>query len=233
MDPYTPFCGTPPLPTELLTRWTFDPWLIGGLLTAFSIGIVVADNRRRFSAALALVAVLFISPLCAASMALFSARVAQHILLTLAAAPLLAAALPALRLPSLPLAVVFAVLFWFWHAPAPYQATLESDLMYWTMHLSLLGAAVALFSAIFAAPERAILGAALTGAQLTIFATVLTLSPQVWHPWHQLTTVPYGLSALADQQLAGALMWVAGGALFLAVVGWAAAAFLRRAQADG
>lgn len=218
MDPYTPFCGTPPIPTELLMRWTFDPVLLAGLLIALCSGMLWATDQRRFAMAWALVAFLFISPLCAASMALFSARVGQHILLAFVAAPLLAAALPRLALPSMGAAMVFAVLFWFWHVPTPYQATLESDLIYWVMHLSLFGAATVLFASLRAAPEKAVLAAAFTGAQLTLFAVLLTLSASVWHDWHSLTTVPYGLSALNDQQLAGALMWVAGGALFMATL---------------
>ncbi|MFP7673953.1 cytochrome c oxidase assembly protein [Marivita sp. S0852] len=227
MDDYTPFCGTPPLPTELLTRWTFDPLLIVGLLLAWGVGIRFAANTSRFSGAWALVAILFVSPLCAASMALFSARVAQHILLTLVAAPLLASALPKLRLPPMLLALVFAALFWFWHVPIPYQATLESDLTYWAMHLSLFGAATLLFGAFRATPEKSVMAAAFTGAQLTLFAVTLTLAPTPWHDWHLLTTIPYGITPLGDQQFAGALMWVAGGLLFLAVLGKLAFQFLR------
>ena len=230
MDPYAPFCGLPPLPAELWGRWTLDPWLIGGLLAFLSLGLAFAENQRRFAGAWALVAVLFISPLCAASMALFSARVGQHILLTLVAAPLIAFALPRLRLPPLPTAITFAALFWFWHAPGPYQATLESDLTYWTMHLSLVGTGVALIAALRAAPERTVLAAALTRAQLTVLAMLLPLAPAPWHAWHMATTLPYGLTALADQQLAGALMWVAGGALFLTLMGCLASGFLRRAE---
>lgn len=231
MDPYTPFCGTPPVPGELLTRWTLDPALIAGLALFLAAGLAVAPQPRRFAAAWALVAVLFVSPLCAASMALFSARVGQHILLSLVAAPLLASALPALRIPAMVPAVVFAALFWVWHAPAPYAATLAGDLAYWAMHVSLFGAAVALFAALRTAPERGIPAAAFTAAQLTAYAALLTLSPEPWHRWHELTTVPYGLTALSDQQLAGGLMWVAGGALFMALVGVFAVSFLGRSEA--
>jgi len=227
MDPYTPFCGTPPLPADLLTRWTFDPVLLAGLAMALVAGLMLSTDRRRFALAWGLIAVLFVSPLCAASMALFSARVAQHVLLTLLAAPVLAAALPALRVPALGPALVFAVLFWGWHAPVPYQMTLQGDGAYWAMHLSLIAAATALFSSLRAAPQHGIVAALVTAAQLTFYAVLITLAPEPWHSWHTLTTIPYGITALADQQLAGAIMWVAGGGLFLALIGVLAARFLR------
>lgn len=230
MDPYIPFCGIPPLPSDLWTRWTFEPALIAGLLVAAALGYRFAADRLRFGVAWGLVALLFISPLCAASMALFSARVGQHILLTLVAAPVLAAALPRLNVPAMPFAIVFALLFWAWHAPAPYEATLESDLTYWAMHLSLFTTATALFVALRAAPERAVLAAAFTGAHLTLYAMIVTLAPAPWHDWHVHTTAPFGLSALSDQQLAGALMWVSGGLLFLTVISRLAFSFLEKSD---
>jgi putative membrane protein len=232
MEDYVPFCGAPPLPADLWLRWTLDPWLLSVLALAALAGFRFAADRQRFAYAWALVAVLFVSPLCAASMALFSARVGQHILLTLIAAPVLAAALPRMRLPALPLAVVFAALFWGWHAPVPYAATLASDAGYWAMHLSLFASATLLFAAMRARVHRALGAAALTGTQLTIYATLLTLSDAPWHAWHLATTEPYGLTALGDQQLAGAMMWVAGGALFLTFVGTQAARFLREADPE-
>lgn len=233
MEPYIPFCGAPPLPGELWSRWTFDPFLLGGLALALALGLAAAEDRRRLLLGWSIAAALFVSPLCAASMALFSARVAQHILLTLVAAPILAAALPRLRLPALPLALLFAGLFWFWHAPAPYAATLRSDAVYWSMHLSLFGAALLLFSALFAALERGLLALLFTAFQMTLYAVMIVVSPQVWHDWHLATTAPYGLSALADQQLAGALMWVAGGGLMLTIVAVMASRFLREEEAAG
>lgn len=227
MDGYIPFCGAPPLPSELWGRWTLEPGLLAGLAVVWLLGFGLAENRKRFAASWTLVTLLFISPLCAASIALFSARVGQHILLTLVAAPLLAASLPALRLPALPFAALFAALFWVWHAPGPYMATLQGDLAYWAMHISLFAAATALFASMRAQPEYALPAAVLTGAQLTLYATLVTLAPQAWHDWHIATTPAYGLGALGDQQLAGALMWVAGGALFMTSVAMLALRFLR------
>ena len=232
MDTYIPFCGAPPLPQDLWARWTLEPTLLIGLVLVGAIGWALAESRPRFALSWGLVAILFVSPLCAASIALFSARVGQHILLTLVAAPLLAASLPRLKLPALPLAAAFAVLFWVWHAPGPYAQTLASDLGYWSMHLSLFASATLLFAAMRAAPERALPAAALTGAQLTLYATLLTLAPSAWHDWHLATTLPYGLTALGDQQLAGALMWVAGGALFLTSVATLTLRFFRDTNPD-
>ncbi|MGR3511986.1 MAG: cytochrome c oxidase assembly protein [Paracoccaceae bacterium] len=227
MDDYIPFCGLPPLPTELWSRWTLDPGLLLGLALLLFAGLARATHRPRFLAAWALVAVLFVSPICAASMALFSARVGQHILLVLVAAPLMASALPRFNCATMPLALIFAGFFWLWHAPGPYEATLQSDLVYWTMHITLFTSAVLLFSSLFKARERALPATAVTALQMTLYAVLLVFSPRVWHDWHLEVTEAYGLSALADQQLAGALMWVAGGAILLTIIAAMTYQFLR------
>lgn len=240
MDDYTPFCGTPPLPGELLTRWTFDPVLIVGLGVALVLAWAATrqatqGERRQVLAGWALAAVLFVSPLCAASMALFSARVAQHLLLTLVAAPLLAPILRGRTPPPALAALAFAGLFWVWHLPGPYGATLRSDGIYWAMHLSLLGSAVVLWAAFRShaarAPFATALAAAGTAAQMTLLSVLLVTSDRLWHPWHELTTVPYGMSAMGDQTLAGGLMWVAGGLIFVALVARIAFRFVQPAQA--
>jgi putative membrane protein len=233
---YIPFCGTPPGPDGIWLRWTLDPLLLGGL--ALALGGLIASGRadRRSVCGWTLTALLFVSPLCAASMALFSARVAQHVLLVLLAAPLLAAAWPRTLTPPPALAAtVFAALFWLWHLPAPYAATLTSDLTYWAMHLSLLGSATILWAALHAATPRhpivALLTLAVTAAQMTLLAVLLIVAPRVWHPFHTLPAMEWGIDALADQHLAGAIMWIGGGALVTLAVWGMARAFL--SQDDG
>jgi putative membrane protein len=219
---YIPFCGLPPAPAELWSRWLFDPLLMG-LLALFAAALALrARDRRTAALAWGLTALLFISPLCAASMALFSARVAQHLALTLVVAPLLARAAPLPGRSVLPPVLLFALLFWLWHSPLPYGATYQSDLAYWAMHLSLLGTAWWLWSRLAELlgrrPDAVALGLALTAGQMTILSALLIFAREPWHAWHLTTTLPYGFSPLADQQLAGALMWVGGGALMLAAV---------------
>jgi putative membrane protein len=236
-DTYIPYCGMPPAPEDWLTRWTLEPELLIGLFLAAALILWRSDgvSRQRGLAGWALVAVLFVSPLCALSMALFSARVGQHLLLTLVAAPLLARMWLHHVPPAKVAALVFAVLFWVWHSPQPYAWTLSSDLAYWSMHLSLLGSAIALWAAlrhsIAVRPFESVIVLAATAAQMTMLAVLLIFSPYAWHDWHETAALFWGLSGIADQALAGALMWVAGGLLMLAAVLLLTRRFFRREAA--
>ncbi len=213
-----PYCGVAPLPAELWLTWNLDPWVIGGLLALLAGGWALRgrpDGAQRFRmlllAVLAL-ALAFVSPLCALSSALFSARVAHHLLLISAAAPLLALAFPARRASRLlPLAVLaHVVALWFWHAPGPYAAALASDALYWTMELTLLGSAVLAWRGLLQ-PELPALRAAVGHLSLIglmgLLGALITFAPLPLYAPHLLVTEPFGLSALEDQQLAGLLMW--------------------------
>jgi cytochrome c oxidase assembly factor CtaG len=50
----------------------------------------------------------------------------------------------------------------------------------------------------------------------TLLGALLTLSPTVWYARYGDAAVPGGLSALEDQQLAGLIMWVPAGLVYLA-----------------
>jgi putative membrane protein len=39
-------------------------------------------------------------------------------------------------------AALIAALLWFWHSPAPYDATFSSAFVYWSMHISLFASAM-------------------------------------------------------------------------------------------
>src|SRR5271157_1959773 len=105
-------------------RWNTDPLLLAALVC---LALVVAGGRsanaRAGWGAIALMLLVFVSPLCALASALFSARVLHHVLLIAAVAPLLALAFPLRQLGSPPLAALVAanaLILWLWHAPAPY-----------------------------------------------------------------------------------------------------------------
>ena len=139
------YCGPAALPENLWTRWNGDPLLIAALVVlAIPIARGRAANVRAGWGVIALLALIFVSPLCALSSALFSARVFHHVLLIAAVAPLFALAFPMPRLLSPPLAVLVgahAAILWFWHAPGPYAWGLASVPAYWLMQTSILASA--------------------------------------------------------------------------------------------
>ena len=170
----------------------------------------------------------------------FSAHMIQHLLLVLVAAPLIALARPLLPLlwalppdarrrvgpavaagrrvagaPAWPLValVLHAGAMWAWHAPALYDAALASPAVHVVEHATMLGTALLFWSTVVASGAHGRLGHAT--AVLVVFATalqsgglgaLLTLAPQPL----------YVHADVADQQLAGLLMWVPGGLLYAA-----------------
>ena len=93
--------GQPPQPHDVWTAWNLDPLMLGGLILAIwmyqrgrSPSSVAVWRVRCFFAAIAVLAVAFVSPLDALSSALASAHMVQHVLLVLVVAPLIALSAP-------------------------------------------------------------------------------------------------------------------------------------------
>jgi putative membrane protein len=238
----------------LWARWNFDHHLIGGLvaiLALYLIGLIrfagpgpnIPNWRRAaFVAGWAITTAALVSPLCALSVSLFSARVGQHMILSLVAAPLVMLGRPGLALARLwpeagralsssrPLrvlrstagsATVFALALWFWHAPGPYDATFASSGVYWLMHLTVFGAALAVWNVLLDARVAGTVPALTVGAvstlQMTFLGAIITLTPHLLYAPHVLTPYAWGLTQASDQQLGGLIMWVPGCTIFLAV----------------
>lgn len=166
----------------------------------------------------------------------------QHMLLMVVIAPLLVLARPLPqwravlgarvdavwrtlhRLSRRPMAcaLLHAGAIWFWHAPRPYVLALESTgwhvvehacflftgwLFWWSVlrpgRFAALSAAGAL---LFTAMHTGLLGALLVFARVPLYSNAA--------------------SALADQQMAGLVMWVPGGLVYLLAAVWAASRWL-------
>lgn len=222
---WSPYCGVAPVPGELLSRWNLDPVLLA-FFTATAGWWLVAGRKQRgrqkeLAAAFTLAFILFISPFCALTSALFSARVAHHVALTAVLAPILAFAIPKERLPKVGSIAAWtgvqALIFWLWHWPGFYATALSSHLVYWLMQLSLLGASLPFWIAARNAPPPAAVGALLvTMVQMGLLGALITFAPSPIYEPHAMTTGPWGLSALQDQQLAGLIMWVPAAGFYLA-----------------
>jgi len=227
MDPIpTPYCGPAPLPDDWLTRWTIDPLLWAALMVGGLLLLRSARHPGRAGLALTCLAILFVSPLCALSSALFSVRVAHHLLLTALAAPLLTHAIPRLSLPGGAglWAAIHVSSFWLWHAPQPYAAALSSDIVYWAMQASLLLSALGVWVALRRAPAPLAIGILLAMmVAMGLLGALITLAGAPLYAPHWLTTQPWGLTPLEDQQLAGLLMWAPGALFYLCAAlrtGW-------------
>ena len=221
------YCGPPPLPDEIWTRWNPDPVLIAALL-------MLAAVLRRDRAGLlgvAVLAVAFVSPLCALSSALFSGRVAHHVLLVAVARPLLARAVLSDRAGpiALPFAVATATL-WFWHVPAAYDLALSHKGVYWAMQITLIASAVWFWRGVLARrrdPVEALIYVVAGFAQMGMLGALLTFTPEQLYAAHAFAPMEWGLTPLADQQFGGLLMWVPAGlpyavaAVLVARRGWA------------
>ncbi len=69
-----------------------------------------------------------------------------------------------------------------------------------------------------------------TAVHTSLLGVLLTFSPTLWYPAYRGSASAWGLTPLEDQQLAGLIMWIPGGASYL-VAGLALiAAWMRESE---
>jgi cytochrome c oxidase assembly factor CtaG len=119
-------------------------------------------------------------------------------------------------------ALLHAAAIWFWHAPGPYVAALASPLWHVVEHACFLFSGWLFWWSVLRPGRTGALPAA--GALLfTVMHTGLLGALLAFSRAPLYSDAP---SALADQQLAGLVMWVPGGLVYLLVAVWAAARWL-------
>lgn len=209
------------MPADWLARWNFDPVLLAAIAIAWTAGFIAfPQTRQRQAWLVGIVLALFVSPLCALGSALFAARVGHHLLLSLLVAPLLVAAwgprLTAVRV-SLPiLTALQAAAFWAWHVPQAYEAAMRSDAVFWIMQVSITLTAALWWSALRRASALAAAGSLLASmVQMGLLGALIVFAGRPLYAPHWASAPAWGLAPVEDQQIAGLLMWVAGGAVYL------------------
>ncbi|RRH72771.1 cytochrome c oxidase assembly protein [Falsigemmobacter faecalis] len=230
----SPYCGPAPGPEALMSSWNTDPVLLLALGVMLVAGVPRAGNRSVFLLAWGFLVLAFVSPLCALTSALFSARALHHLLILGVIAPCLAMSLPLRRTAPTPAFALTALALVAWHIPAVYSAAWESRVVYWLMQALLLLPAWGFWSAVVATGPRnegfatALMIGALAGI-MGLIGAVLTFSNHLLYPEHLVGPLAWGLDPLSDQRAAGLLMWVPG----LLPSGIVAAIIARRAWARG
>jgi putative membrane protein len=196
---------------------------------------------------LVFVGAALLSPLDALAGALVSGHMGQHLIFLVVAPPLLVYAAPGLVLTSaLPVSlhrrlnrmrgrvlvsgaviavVVHAAAMWVWHLPAPYEAAIRNEWMHMLEHASFFGSALLFWSLVIQPRARrrtphlvAIAGAVTIWILSGGLGALLSFATRPLYPVLAHDAPAWGLSALADQQLAGVIMWVPAGFTYLVAV---------------
>lgn len=126
-----------------------------------------------------------------------------------------------------------AVLIWIWHAPLPFELALRHEAVHVLEHVSFLGSAILFWTALrqtgraggsgYGAAALWTLG---TLMHTGLLGALITFAPRLLYAEYATPgmTGLTGLTALEDQQLAGLIMWIPGGVLYLVIgLGFAAA----------
>jgi putative membrane protein len=113
---------------------------------------------------------------------------------------------------------------WFWHAAVPDDAALASEPLHLVEHASFLVTAVLFWHVVVgvrgAGRVSNGLGVLLVFAmamQSVFLSVLLTFAQEPWYSGYADTTTPWGLAPLTGQQLAGVIMWIPAGAVYLVV----------------
>ena len=231
-------------------RWDLHPSVVIGLVLLGGLYVYlggVAAPRRLVASFVGALGVAFLAldgPLHNLSdNYLFSAHMAQHLVLTLLFPPLLLYGTPAwvvrplirprrlFRVAAvltrpLPAAVIFSTPITLWHFPGFYEAALRHHPLHIVQHLVFIATAVLMWWPVLSpVPElpRAsyltqLLYLFLLGLPMSLVGALITLSEEVLNPFYTRAPRVWELTPLTDQQLGGLLMWVVG-----TLVLWAAA----------
>jgi putative membrane protein len=112
---------------------------------------------------------------------------------------------------------------WLWHMPSLYDVAVRHTGVHALEHISFLLTAMLFWWVIVDRRARRRLGVGggilflfAAGLQSTLLGAALTFSRRPWYTAHWGTTSAWGLSPLEDQQLAGLLMWIPAGLIYLA-----------------
>jgi len=237
--------------------WTWEPSVLAGLaLAGLLYGLAVRPvlaswhatselSRWRvacFYLGLGVVFVALVSPLDAlADGYLFSAHMAQHLLLTMSAVPLMMLGIPrwmyAQVIPRgwprralgwvtrpVPAFLIFNLTLAAWHVPRFYGLALENESVHIVQHMMLLiGAGIGWWPVLGRFPSAAprpspgvqVLYLFMQGFPSTALAALITLAPNPLYGFYAEAPRVWGISVRADQMWSGLLMWMPGAMVYL------------------
>jgi cytochrome c oxidase assembly factor CtaG len=132
--------------------------------------------------------------------------------------------------------VLHGLAIWIWHLPFLFEAALAHPAIHGVQHaLFFLTAALFFHALVHGRYGRVGYGVAVlyvfaTATHAAVLGALLTFARHVWYAGQTAEGAPWGLEPLEDQQLAGLIMWVPAGALFLVAALALFAAWLGEAE---
>lgn len=163
----------------------------------------------------------FLPPLANLGEQLFAVHMTQHLLLIAVAAPLLVLGGMDIRIAPLTGWALFVGIFLFWHWPTAFRWAAQSPVTAAAELASILLAALCFWSGTLGRSGlndgmRALL--VMTAAVLTDLPGVLMVfAPVAFCTMPAENAAAFGLTPLADQQIAGLLMWVPANLVFFSI----------------
>lgn len=122
------------------------------------------------------------------------------------------------RMPAV--AVMFAVVLWAWHVPALYDAAVRNDLAHLVEHAMFLSVALLFWGSVLDRRRgflrRSMLVFA-TAFHTGLLGAILVFAPAPLYSVHLHQTL-VSMTPLTDQELAGLIMWIPMGGVFMATL---------------
>ena len=126
---------------------------------------------------------------------------------------------------------------WFWHAAVPYDAAVEHHLLHVVEHATFLVTGLLFWRVVVGAgpTDRVSNGFGVlllfTMAMQSVFlSALLTFARSPWYSAYASTTGAWDLDPLADQQLAGVIMWIPAGLVYVVAALALLAAWIRSTE---
>jgi putative membrane protein len=119
--------------------------------------------------------------------------------------------------------LLHAAVLWVWHLPIFFESALRDESIHAFQHLGFfLTAALFWWALIHGRYGRIGYGVGVvyvfaTAMHTQILSALLTFANRVWYPTHAHRTAAAGMNAIDDQQLAGVVMWIPFGVVFVLV----------------
>ncbi len=117
--------------------------------------------------------------------------------------------------------LIFAIELWAWHSSALYEAALRSETLHALEHISFVLSGMLFWWVLFKRTTvrhtqygMAVAYLFAASVQSGILGALMMFTTVPWYAFYASRVAAWGMTPIQDQQLAGLIMWIPGGALF-------------------